>query len=264
MIVALPVAAHAQSDETNTPPPEAQQPAEEKAEAEPAADEAAEPKATETEQTEDAETQYFEESEVTVRGLSWDALAGGVPESGGILQAEFGFSNLPRVGYLITLFDNFALGGVAALDFARFAPDEAFKTNLVLLAAARYSFFNNGDWSAAVRAEPGVRIGFAGPVDFSFLLNLQGHFGYMVAPRLIVGGGIDIPIEIAAVNRGPAVFSIPLLFGAITEFHVTPQLALTADLKAGPHFNTANSARPVNIPATQFGLRFLVGIAVRL
>ncbi len=193
--------------------------------------------------------------DITVRGLSWDVLAGGVPSSGGLLQGELGFSGLPRLAYHYTLMPGLSLGGLVAFDYARWAPDVAFTSSLVVAAVTRYSIYRTETWSIGLRGEPGLRIGVDSPSLYGILLNLQGHIGYTVEPRLIVGGGVDIPMEVVIPSRGGAFFSAPLLFGGFLEFHVTPPLALTADLKFGPNLNTTG---------TVFGMRVLAGMAVRL
>ena len=240
MLAAAPAVAAAQTE--SEPPPEDAAPAETATESETAE----EPPTTSTEPT---------PTEVAVRGLSWDILAGGVPSSGGLLQAELGFSALPRVAYHYTLMPDFSLGAVAALDYARWSPDAAFTTSLVVAAATRFSLYRDDEWSIGLRGEPGVRIGFDDPFVFGILVNLQGHVGYTVEPRLIVGGGIDVPLELGIPDKGKAFFIAPLLFGGFAEFHVTPPLALTIDVKFGPHLNTAG---------TTFGMRVLAGLAVRL
>ena len=193
--------------------------------------------------------------DITVRGLSWDVLAGGVPSSGGLLHFDLGFSALPRATYHYTLLPGFSLGGLVALDYARWAPDTAFTSSLVVAGALRYSLFRSETWSIGLRGDPGVRIGFDDPFLFGILLNVQMHVGYSVEPRVIVGGGIDVPMEIGIPDQGSAFFSAPLLVGGFVEWHVTPVLALTADLKFGPHLNTTG---------TIFGMRVLAGMAVRL
>ena len=251
-IAGLPIEAGAQ---TEPPPPvEPTPPIVEPPIAEPSAEPpiveppAAEPSAPEA-------TVAVPPADIAVRGLSWDIMAGGIPSSGGLLQAELGFSALPRVAYHYTIDPNFSLGGLVALDYARWAPVTAFTTSLVVAAVGRYSVYRDDSWSIGLRGEPGVRIGFDDPFVFGILLNLQGHIGYTVEPRLIIGGGIDVPMELAVPDQGSAFFIAPLLFGGFAEFHVTPPLALTVDVKAGPHLNTAGNV---------FGMRILAGLAVRM
>ncbi len=193
--------------------------------------------------------------DIAVRGLSWDMLGGGIQEGTGILQAELGFSALPRVAYHHTIAPKASVGGLFALDYARWAPEEAFTTSLVFTGVGRYSLLHTDRWSIGLRGEPGVRIGLDDPFLFGLLLNVQGHVGYAIQPHLIIGGGMDIPMEVGIPSEGSAFFAAPLLFGGFAEFHVAPQLALTADVKMGPYLNTVR---------TVFGMRVLAGIAVRL
>ena len=201
-------------------------------------------------------------TDIAIRGLSWDALGGGVPQSGGLLQAELGFSSLPRIGYHYTLAPGFSLGGLLALDYARWAPIEAFTTSMVIAVPVRYSVFRTETWTIGLRGEPGVRIGFDDPFLLGILLNLQAHVGYAVEPRLIIGGGVDVPVEIGIPDQGKAFFSAPVLIGGFAEFHVTPPLALVVDVKFGPHINTSGNV--LRTEGTVFGMRVLAGLAVRL
>ena len=72
--------------------------------------------------------------------------------------------------------------------------------------------------------------------------------------RFIVGGGLDVPIALAF--GGTTNLSMPILFGPLFEFHVTPPLAMTFNLRFGPHINSTGG--------TYFGLAMMAGIAYRL
>ncbi|MEM7678569.1 MAG: hypothetical protein AAF449_21485, partial [Myxococcota bacterium] len=82
-------------------------------------------------------------TDLTIRRLTWDVLGGGIQEGVGVLQAELGFSALPRVTYHQSISSKMSLGGLVALDYARWAPDAAFTTSVVAAGAFRYSLLHN-------------------------------------------------------------------------------------------------------------------------
>ena len=92
------------------------------------------------------------------------------------------------------------------------------------------------------------------PFVFALLLNAGASVGLAVENRFLVGGGVDIPFRIAIPSQGDVAVSLPILFGPMAEFHLTPPLAVTLDLKVGPHINTGG---------TVFGIRLLAGAAYR-
>ncbi|MEO1335327.1 MAG: hypothetical protein AAFV29_06770, partial [Myxococcota bacterium] len=98
-------------------------------------------------------------TDLTIRRLTWDILGGGIQEGVGVLQAELGFSALPRVAYHQSISSKMSLGGLVALDYARWAPDAAFTTSLVAAGTVRYSLLHNEEWTIGLRGEPGIRIG---------------------------------------------------------------------------------------------------------
>ena len=52
--------------------------------------------------------------------------------------------------------------------------------------------------------------------------------------------------------------AIPILIGPMAEWHFSPELALTADFKFGPHIMTDEY-----YDNSHFGIRFLLGLAYR-
>lgn len=201
------------------------------------------------------------EDDMTVRGLSWDMLAGGVPTSGSLIEAELGFSGLPRAAYHYSVAPDLSVGGMVSFDYAYWLPAAAFEPSLLLQAPVRYSLYRSTTLSVGLRADPGFGFFFPGngrgSFAFGFLLNGSGTIGFTVQNRFIVGGGIDIPMAVT-VGGGTSNLAFPLLFGPLFEFHVTPPLALTANLRMGPHLNTNGGV------GTNFGMSLLGGIAYRL
>jgi hypothetical protein len=198
---------------------------------------------------------------VSERGLSWDALFGGIPKSGNLVTAEIGFSQLPRVAYHHTLSNNLSIGGMFAFDYGYFAPDYSFNPALVFAAPIRWKVYEESKFNIGVRADPGISMDFD-PFIFGILLNIGASLGYQITDRVVLGGGIDLPMAIGIpTGDGDVNFSIPMLFGPMAEFHITPPLALTADFKMGPHIST--SSGPFS-SGTVFGLRALFGVAYRL
>lgn len=200
-------------------------------------------------------------AETSVRGLSWDLKGGGIPTSGGLVEAALGFSGLPRLAYHHTLSPDLSIGGMVSFDYAYWAPSLAFASSLLLQAPIRFALNRSSSMSLGLRLDPGLGFRFAsdhgGPFAFGLLLNGGISVGFTVQNRFIVGGGIDVPMAISIPSSGGTVnFVFPILIGPIFEFHVTPPLALTVDMKLGPHINSAGG--------TIFGLLMMAGIAYRL
>jgi hypothetical protein len=217
----------------------------------PALDEAGVEETTET-------TEDLGDDSIT-RGLSWDVLGGGVPKAGGLGQLEIGFSGLPRVSYHYTLGPSFSVGGMVSFDYAYWAPRLAFAPAVLLQAPIRYSLVHNDTLSFGVRADPGIGLFFKGPKTSSFtiglLLNVSASIGFTLQNRMIIGGGVDLPMMLGA-SGDEAFFRFPILVGPIFEFHATPPLAMTFDFKVGPHIRTSAD--------TVFGFRLMAGVAYRM
>lgn len=184
---------------------------------------------------------------------TWDALFAGPPR-GGMLHGEIGFSGLPKVAYHMGMSNNLSVGGSFAFDYAYFAPQAAFTPAILLQAPIRFRLHESGQLSFGLRADPGVGFIFGNVFTFGLLLNMAFNVGYAVNNQIIVGGGVDMPIAIR-ISDGGSGLVWPLLFGPMFEMHVTPAVALTADLKFGPWIDSAAGAI--------FGLKFLVGVAYR-
>jgi hypothetical protein len=194
------------------------------------------------------------------RGLSWDILGGGVPDGGALIQAELGFSGLPRVSYHYTLDpSSLSLGGMVSFDYAYWGPKIAFAPSLLLQVPLRYSISHDESMTIGLRAEPGVGMFFSGGPrkDFTFgiLLNAGATLGFTVQDRMIIGGGVDVPFMFAVGGDG-AFVQVPILIGPIFEFHVTPPLAMTMDFKIGPNLISEGD--------TIFGFRLMAGVAYRM
>lgn len=200
-----------------------------------------------------------ESGDSITRGLSWDVLGGGVPTAGAVGQLEIGFSGLPRVAYHYTTSPSLSIGGMVSFDYAYWAPHFAFAPTLLLQVPVRYSLAHNDSITLGLRADPGLGFFFKGPNTNAFtvglLLNMSGSIGFSLQNRMIVGGGIELPMVLGASGDG-AFLRFPILFGPFLEFHATPPLAMTFDLKVGPHLTTGQD--------TVFGLRLMAGVAYRM
>lgn len=191
-----------------------------------------------------------------VRGLSWDMMGGGVPAAGALAEVQFGFSSLVRAGYHYTLRPGFSVGGLVAFDYAYYRPAAVWTSSLVLAAPVRYTLFRKETVSAAIRAEPGVRLVFEDIFAFGLLANVSGVFAWTLQNRFIVGAIVDIPLAFTIPEQGTVDLAIPLLFGAVAEFHLSPPLAVTFEAKVGPAISTAGE--------TRFGMELVAGAAYRL
>lgn len=229
-----------------------------RAHAEPPSSEESAPETTPTgADTGSAEAAPIESSEVEAsgsitRGLSWNLMAGGIPSGGALIEAALGFSGLPRVAYHYTMSPALSIGGMVSFDYAYWLPDAAFRAGLLLQAPIRMELMASDMLSIGLRADPGVGFAFD-PGAFSVLLNVGVNAGYTIENRMIVGGGLDVPMALFLQRN--SVFVVPLLVGPIFEYHVTPPLALTADVKVGPYITTRG---------TDFGFKLMAGIAYRL
>lgn len=202
--------------------------------------------------------------EPIVRGLSWDVMAGRIPRSGAIGQAELGFSGLPRVAYHHTIGEGMSVGGLIGFDYGLSVPNNVFLPSLVVGVPIRYALFQDETMTVAVRAEPGLLFGF-NPGIFGIQAVVGGVIGFEVENRFVVGAGIDFPITFGihtgdrlredVTDRDRVFLQMPILIGPVAEFHVTPPLAITLDAKFGPNFDTADKIR--------FAMKLLIGAALR-
>lgn len=196
-------------------------------------------------------------SEPVVQSVSWDITAGGVPTSGAIAQLEAGFSGLPRAAYHYSLRRGFSVGGLVGFDYGLWRPSRTFGKNLVFAAPMRWTIFRDQAWSVGARVDPGLAFGFEGGFTLGLMANLQATAGYALENRIILGGGLELPILLAIPTRSgrSTVFAVPVLVGPVAEFHLTPPLAITMDVKVGPHIATDD---------VRWGLKLMAGVAYRL
>ena len=193
-------------------------------------------------------------SEPSLRGVSWTVMTGQVPEDGAIVQFEMGFSGLPRAAYHHSIGNGLSIGAQVAFDYARNRPDRAFDPAVIIAPTVRYRIpYDSIDIGA--RAAMGMRLPGQAGRDFAFTLDLEANMGFLVEHRFIVGGGIAMPIAFGLGNLR-SVLDWPILIGPFAEYHIIPPVALTLDVKAGPHLTSFGNSG--------FGLRALFGLAVRL
>ena len=210
-----------------------------------------------------AET-VIEYSDEPMYRSSWNLMAGGNAR-GDVLQGEVGFSML-SASYHHSLSKSVTLGGMIGLDYGLWAPDDPyFGAAVVLGMPVRFSLHEAARHGFTLRVTPGLYLGFDQPGRFNdefipgLWLDVGFSGGYRFNHGLVFGGGIDLPILIAFPTEYRDTFlAVPILIGPMAEWHFTNDLALTADLKFGPHIMTDDYY------GTNFGARFLLGLAYQL
>ncbi len=219
-------------------------------------DSAEEPVAPQSESSEDIELEEAERGPLVVQRSSWDALFGGIPR-GALVQGELGFTGIPRAAYHMALSPQLSVGGMVSLDYGYY---QTRGTNFGVLfqAPIRFQLHQEGPFTVSVRGEPGFGFQFRGSTRFLLILagSIQG--GYAINNQITVGGGMEVPLMIN-IGDGPNFVVFPLLFGPMAEYHLTPSLALTADLKLGPWVVAGGGS----VNSSTFGLKILMGAAYR-
>lgn len=186
---------------------------------------------------------------------SWDMEFGGIPR-GGTLHAEMGFSGLPRLAYHYGSSPSFSIGGMFSFDYAYWAPRAAFNPAILLQAPMRLRLVQQNQLSVGLKLDPGLGFFFYNQFVFGILLNMGVNLGYAVNHQIIIGGGMDMPLAIWIGDGGSGVV-IPILFGPVFEFHVTPAVAITFEAKFGPWIGAGD------VSGTTFGLKLNAGVAYR-
>lgn len=190
------------------------------------------------------------------RGLSWTVLTGGIPDKGAIFQGEMGFSGLPRLAYHQSVGGGLSIGAMAAFDYAGNRPKDAFDSSLVFGPTVRFRPLPAGKLDLGLSGAVALRLPGQRGRDVALRVDLEASVGWLVEHRLVVGGGLAMPIAIGIGGVRDVVMDWPLLLGPFVEFHITPPVALTLDVKAGPAFASSGG--------TEVGLRALMGVAYRL
>ncbi len=188
-----------------------------------------------------------------IRGLSWTVLTGAVPDRGGIVHLEMGFSSLPRLSYHHSLGGGLSVGGALAFDYAGSRPGDAFDASVVIGVPVRWQA-PLGGLDLGVRGMPGVRLPGMVGLDAALLLELGASLGFNVEHRVVAGPSLIMPIALGF--GGASNLDWPILAGGFVEFHVVPALALTLEAQLGPHLSTGRG--------TELGLRSHLGVAYRL
>jgi len=208
-------------------------------------------------ETPDVQTADVGDSGPMTQGLSWNLLGGGVPPGGSLVEAAMGFTALPRIAFHHSMSRSFSIGGMFSFDYGYWTPDLAFTPSILLQAPMRLSLSDASNLSMGLRLDPGLGFSFPrGGFMFSVLLNVGFNVGVPIQNRFLVGGGVDLPFAIL-IGGGRTGVAIPILFGPIFEFHVTPPLAITFDMKFGPAIYAGDGS------AVAFGMKLLTGIAYR-
>jgi hypothetical protein len=196
------------------------------------------------------------------RRADWNLIAGGVAH-GDTLQGEVGYS-MAYGAYHHALGDSATIGALLGLDYGLWHPDDEVLGGAVVLGMPlKFSLYEGPKHGFSLDAMPALYLGFDQPGRADeFIPGLWLEVGFSGAAKLnhgfVIGGGIDVPILIGFPTEYRDTFvAVPILVGPMFEWHFTNELALTAELKFGPHFMTDGYG-------TDFGARFLVGIAYNL
>lgn len=193
-----------------------------------------------------------------VRGVSWDVTGGGVPTSGALIHAQAGFPGLPTVAYHHSLRRGFSIGGLVGFDYGFFRPRSGFFEGLMLAVPMRWTIHRDGPWSAGLEARPGLLLGLYDGLGVGLMASVAGHATYALEHRLLVGGGLEIPLLLdvrSGGNLGTRLI-VPVLVGPVAELHISPPLGLTVDMKVGAHLSSDAGAR--------FAMKLMVGAVYRL
>lgn len=183
----------------------------------------------------------------------WNSHFGGIPSSN-MLTGEIGYSAVPKVGLHHPISPDVTLGGAIGFDLGYYAPQNGTLFGLQLSAPIRIAI--SGQWSTAIKLEPGFLFQFEGAFGFNLLLNGGFNAGYRVNNQFIIGPGVDVLMGFRLTNGFG--LALPILLGGALEFHARPDLALTFDMKFGPfiYANEFNSG-------AVFGLKVAAGIAYK-
>lgn len=183
---------------------------------------------------------------------AWDYSFGGIPNQA-VVVPTMGFSGIPRVEYSTPIAENMALGGAFAMDIGYYTPEAAVSFGMLLTAPFRLSLVDRAKLTGGLRLEPGFGFFFEDQFRFAILMNAAFNIGYRVAPNLVVGGGVDLPIGI---QLDPFVFALPILFGPVMEVEVSQDLHLVVDFKLGPSIAAVDGGS-----STNFGMKLNLGVA---
>jgi hypothetical protein len=186
----------------------------------------------------------------------WNAKFGGLPGRD-YIQAELGYSNVPKVAYMFGISNNLSIGPAFAFDLGYYQT-RGTQPGLGFSAPIRFGLLRSGNKSLGLTFEPGLALSFPqfGDTGIALLLNVGGNFGVEVAPNVTIGGGVDLPIALG-LSPGFA-FIMPILFGPVIEYRAIDDLSILFDMKLGPHVTFGDGGS-----AVVFGLKLAAGIAYR-
>lgn len=188
----------------------------------------------------------------------------GVPE-GETVFGSTGYSGVLRGGYVAPMNDQLSLGGEFILDIGTFGSVRAAGNAITLGGAFRIDLLlaDTEDLLVGLTLSPGIGVGFpqVGDAGFALLLHPDLNIGYKASRQVIVGGGITIPVTVYIGNGGAAVV-VPILFGPVAEFMLTPQLSVLTQLKLGPVL-AGGGAGSFGGFGADFGLDLRAGVTYR-
>ncbi len=186
----------------------------------------------------------------------WNAKFGALPGRD-YIQAELGYSNVPKVAYMFGISNNLSIGPAFAFDLGYYQT-RFTQPGLGFSAPIRFGLLRSSNKSLGLTFEPGLGLSFPQGSDAAvlLLLNVGGNFGVEVAPNVTIGGGVDLPIGLVLTNR--FAFIMPILFGPVVEYRAIDDLSILFDMKLGPHVTFGDGGS-----AVVFGLKLAAGIAYR-
>jgi hypothetical protein len=177
--------------------------------------------------------------------LSGKALGGAT-----VVHAQVGWPGL-SASLLTSASDKLDAGGKISLLYAYEGISWIQAPGIKLQGVLRLELIDRGKINLGLRFSPGIffysfrylfqswsEVGFALPVDLAF--------GFALSPRLMLNVGLDVPMFWAFGPWGG--LAVPVLFGAGVEYELDRQLALTANLRAGPSVPMMGNAYSYSYP----------------
>lgn len=191
-----------------------------------------------------------------------DSLVFGTPQRP-TLYGSTGYSGILRGGFVQPSSPTMSLGGELILDLGGFGSLDA-AGNLTTLAGAfrlDLTLMENEDLLVGFTFTPGIGVAFPrfGDAAFALLLHPDLNIGYKVSPQVVVGGGITVPFTLY-VGQGGAAVAVPVLFGPVAEFRLTPDLGIFTQLKLGPTI-FGGSGGGVGGSRVDFGMDLRAGVS---
>jgi hypothetical protein len=203
-------------------------------------------------------------------------LSGKTLRSGKALHVQVGWPGA-AVTFLAAVADKFDLGARGALNYAFEG-----NTRIVGVPGAKFEgvmrvqVFEQGKLNFGLKFTPGLFLYFfPGVVEFGLTLPFAATFGVLIAPKLMLSFGVDVPIFVLFGPGGGV--ALPVLFGGGLEYAIDNRLGFTVNLRTGPLLPLTGGSwywcydalgRPVRcgggVRFTDFVAEALFGLSIRL